>query len=110
MAQNYTVRFKDGTVTTVQAVASITVVQEDVYDLSNYRNELDAAYVGRAWSAAGTGAEAQDDRFNAVVPFPEEKKRSRFKFWSQAGGAGDELFSGWCDRIEGYSIGTFTRV
>lgn len=120
MAQNYTVRMRDGTVTEVADVASETTVDEEVYDLANYRNELDASTLGRAWTTATFAgettpatlavAEARDDRVNAVVPRPELKKRTRLFLWSAAGGTGDILFAGWLDRIEAYSTGEFIRV
>jgi hypothetical protein len=50
------------------------------------------------------------DKAAKIPPRNESKKRSRFKFWSLAAGAGDELFSAWCDRVDGYSIGTYSRV
>lgn len=119
-AQTYNVRMKDGTTTIVTGVLSETVVHEEQYNMENYRNELDAAYLGRAWDTATFSgettpattaiAESRDDRVNAVVPYPELFKRSRLNLWSGAGGTGDRLFFGWCDQILSYSIGTFSRA
>ncbi len=76
--------------------------------------------MGRAWSAAvefpATAAdptaqpEGNDDRLNAVVPFPELKKRTKLLIWSAAAGTGDILFEGWADRIESFSIGTYQTL
>jgi hypothetical protein len=138
MPQNYTIRMRDGTVTTVQDVESETVVQQEVYDLTNYRDIADAAFKGAALvnvdeefnalpsspdtdptgaladaiisSGAGTTFTSLSDNVSHVPPRNEAKKRSRLKLWSEAGGTGDCLFAGWLDRIEAYSTGTFTRV
>lgn len=113
--QTYYVRFKDGTSTVVAGVQSETLTDETIYDLTNYRNELDSSYLGRAWASGSPSAlsnepEAQDDRFTATAPANEAKMRSRLNLWSGTTGSGDRLFSAWCDEIRGYSIGAFTRV
>jgi hypothetical protein len=136
MPQNYTIRMRDGTVTTVQDVESETVVQQEVYDLTNYRDTIDAAFTGEPLASysipsdpvnppttalsdaiieqvtgSGTGTFTPlSDNVSHIPPRNEAKKRSRLKLWSEAGGTGDCLFAGWLDRIEAYSTGTFTRV
>jgi hypothetical protein len=138
MPQNYTIRMRDGTVTTVQDVESETVVQQEVYDLTNYRDIVDAAFKGAALvendfelnvlpsspdnpptgdladGIISTGPSINfysiSDNIAKIPPRNEAKKRSRLKLWSEAGGTGDCLFAGWLDRIEAYSTGVFTRV
>jgi hypothetical protein len=137
MAQNYTIRMRDGTVTTVEGVESETVVQEEVYDLTNYRDIIDAQFAGASFATtsvyqipvdpinaptgdlsdgiihttlAGENYQSISDNVAKIPPKNEAKKRSRLKLWDQAAGAGECLFAGWIDRIEAYSTGSFTRV
>ena len=118
-AQNYTLRYRDGTVTTIVGVLSQTVEQVTIYDLSNYRNTLDAATIGRAWidtpsldpsNTPPTYAENYDDVLDGTAPHKEEKQRTFIVFWSGAAGTGDVLGKVWHDELRGYSIGTYTRV
>lgn len=135
MAQNYTVRMKDGTITLVDNVVSETIVHEEVYDLTNYRDIVDSAFAGAAisdfnipdnpvnaptgdladgiihTSSGGTeGYASISDPVSHIPPRNEAKKRSRLKLWSNVTGTGEILFAGWIDRIEGYSTGTFIRL
>ena len=78
---------------TVENVASETTEAVTYSDATTYRNELPAAYIGRAWGnyndfdianpggfpAAGA-AENEDDRVNATVPFNLTKTRTLLKF------------------------------
>lgn len=114
-AQNYTIQLINGTQTTVQSVLSETFEDKEVFDLTNYRNELDAGYLGRQWSdsgsfAASDFAEESDDRYNAVVPFNEMKKRTRYVLWSGAVGTGDILFWAWFDQIRDVSTSTHSYI
>ncbi len=138
MALNYTILHKNRITTTVSGALSHTYADQDEYDTSNYRNELDASYMGRPWVTSSTSsspgetnvfeqeskmtgaqpwvgtttqdAEAMDDRLNAVAPFPELKKRTKLIIWDGAGGTGNVLFEGWADRIESFSIGTYQTL
>lgn len=139
-AQTYYVLFKNGRVTTVAGVQDITVVHEVNYDNSNYRDDLTGgqgidshallitetafslvtppsgtplvspSIVSWTNATPATQWKTLSDQASHIPPRNESKQRSRFKFWSGASASGDVLFTGWCDRIEGISITTWTSV
>lgn len=118
--RTYTVLHKGRITTSVKGALSHTYADEDVYDGTNFRNELDASYLGREWAtvaiawatppATGQVAEASDDRLRNVDPHNELKKRTKLIIWSGAAGTGDVLFEGWADRIESFSIGEYQTL
>ncbi len=138
MPLTYNVLQKGRITTQVKNALSHTYVDQDEYDATNYRNELDASYIGRPWiidqtsSSPGdtnvfsqtspmTGAppwdgvsnqdaEAMDDRLNAEEPRNELKKRTKLIIWAGAGGTGDILFEGWADQIISFSTGVYQTL
>lgn len=116
-AQTYTMRLRDGTISVVQGVVSETTEDVTIYDLTNYRDSLDAGYLGRELTGSfitpvvsPIPVESEDDVYNHVAPHNEIKKRTRIVFWSAAAGTGDVLGWVWADEVRAISIGTFTRV
>lgn len=116
-AQTYYLRFKDGSVTSVASVVSETFEDKTIYDTTNYRDELDAAFLGRAIAAtttapfaSGNPPEGASDSINHTAPRNEAKKRSRICLWSGSSGSGDLLGWAWTDELRGVSTSTFTRV
>ncbi len=136
MSLTYNVLQKGRITTQVKNALSHTYDDQDEYDATNYRNELDASYLGRAWvmdtdTTAGDiaqssqmqgvppwdgnvstaqDAESMDDRLNAEEPRNELKKRTKLIIWSGAGGTGDILFEGWADQIISFSTGVYQTL
>lgn len=88
----------------VTGAMSITLTEAEnklvVYDLSTYRDVLNAGELGRAWELqmnvpGTTGAaippEESDDRLNHEPPREWAKPDTMIMWWSQAGGAGVAL-------------------
>ncbi len=120
----YTILQRGRITTTVRGAKSHTYADQAEYDGSNYRNTLDASYLGRQWAglmaSAGPGPppvsattyppESFDDQLQAVAPHNELKKRTKLIIWDDVNGTGNILFEGWADRIESFSIGTYQTL
>lgn len=102
-ATTYIVLVKGRIRRTVAAVMSWEFIDIDSYDEENFRNELDASYIGRPWDdstapfeipppATVFAPENYDDRLLQVDPQPELKKHTRLRLWSAINGAGNLLY------------------
>lgn len=94
---------------TLTVVGALSETQASVTysDATNYRNELPASYIGRAWNDSNTSASAspewvEDDRATATSPINLQKTRSMMLWWDGAAGTGNIVGKCWQDQFIGY--------
>jgi hypothetical protein len=132
----YKLTFKNRLVVTIADVLSETEVDAEVYDLTNYRDDIsggggslshvataytdNADNIDNAADATSTALPSVlyrkasapyeytsiSDALAHVAPRHEKKKRTKLKLWSGAGGTGNLLYSAWTDRLESWGVAT----